>query len=110
NQLQDFINNQNELNIRNGNPYLNQEYNHQVKNQCKDVRRSTEQSFNASMDFNYTNDKIVNSVLTTDTALVLFDDIRLGAGGQYTVPINVDGAYGIRWTNSFGVPIKKWKL
>ncbi len=110
NQLQDFINNQNELNIRNGNPYLNQEYNHQVKIQYKDVRRSTGQSFNSSMDFNYTNDKIVNSVLTTDTALVLFDDIRLGAGGQYTVPINVDGAYGARWTNSFGIPIKKWKL
>ncbi len=110
NQLQDFINNQNELNIRNGNPYLNQEYNHQVKIQYKDVRRSTGQSFNSSMDFNYTNDKIVNSILTTDTALILFDDIRLGAGGQYTVPINVNGAYGVRWTNSFGVPIKKWKL
>ncbi len=110
NQLQDFINNQNELNIRNGNPYLNQEYNHQVKIQYKDVQRSTGQSFNSSMDFNYTNDKIVNSVLTTDTALVLIEDIRLGAGGQYTVPINVDGAYGIRWTNSFGIPIKKWKL
>jgi len=110
NQLQDFINNQNELNIRNGNPYLNQEYNHQVKIQYKDVQRSTGQSFNSSIDFNYTNDKIVNSVLTTDTALVLFEDIRLGAGGQYTVPINVDGAYGIRWTNSFGIPIKKWKL
>lgn len=110
NQLQDFINNQNELNIRNGNPNLNQEYNHQVKVQYKDVRRSTGQSFHSNLNFNYTNDKIVNSVLTTDTALVLFDDIRLGAGGQYTVPINVDGAYSIRWTNSFGIPIKKWKL
>lgn len=110
NQLQDFINNQNELNIRNGNPDLHQEYNHQVKIQYKDVKRSTGQSFNSSMNFNYTNDKIVNSVLTTDTALTLFDDIRLGAGGQYTIPINVDGAYSVRWTNSFGIPIKKWKL
>lgn len=110
NQLQDFINNQNELNIRNGNPDLAQEYNHQVKIQYKDVRRSTGQSFNSSMDFNYTNDKIVSSVLMTDTALLLFDDIRLGAGGRYTVPINVDGVYGVRWTNSFGLPIKKWKL
>lgn len=110
NQLQDFINNQNELNIRNGNPDLAQEYNHQVKIQYKDVRRSTGQSFNSSMDFNYTNDKIVSSVLMTDTALLLFDDIRLGAGGRYTVPVNVDGVYGVRWTNSFGLPIKKWKL
>src|SRR5690606_38692386 len=75
-----------------------------------DVKRSTGQSFNSSMNFNYTNDKIVNSVLTTDTTLTLFDGIRLGAGGQYTVPINVDGAYSVRWTNSFGIPVKKWKL
>lgn len=110
NQLQDFVNNQNELNIRNGNPDLAQEYNHQVKIQYKDVRRATGQSFNSSMNFNYTNDKIVSSVLTTDTTRLLFDDIRLGAGGQYTVPINVDGVYGVRWTNSLGLPIKKWKL
>lgn len=110
NQLQDFINNQNELNIRNGNPELEQEYNHRVRIQYKDIRRSTGQSFNSSMDFNYTNDKIVNSVMTTDTAMVLFDDIILGAGGQYTVPVNVDGVYGVRWTNSLGIPIKKWKL
>ncbi|MFD1771755.1 outer membrane beta-barrel protein [Sphingobacterium suaedae] len=110
NQLQDYINNQNELRISNGNPDLDQEYNHNLKVQYKDVKRASGQSFNSSFDFNYTNDKIVNSVLTTDTAVVLFDGIVLGAGGQYTVPINVDGAYGVRWTNSFGIPIKMWKL
>ncbi|SMG40787.1 outer membrane beta-barrel protein [Sphingobacterium psychroaquaticum] len=110
NQLQDYVNNQNELRISNGNPNLEQEYNHSVKVQYKDVKRTTGQSFNSSLDFNYTNDKIVNSVLMTDTAMVLFDDVVLGAGGQYTVPVNVDGAYSVRLTNSFGVPIKKWKL
>lgn len=81
NQLQDYVNNQNELRISNGNPNLEQEYNHSVKVQYKDVKRTTGQSFNSSLDFNYTNDKIVNSVLMTDTAMVLFDDVVLGAGG-----------------------------
>lgn len=110
NQLQDYINNQNELRISNGNPNLAQEYNHSLKMQYKDVKRGSGQNFNSSLDFNYTNDKIVNSILMTDTALVLFDNIILGAGGQYTVPTNVDGAYSIRSTSSLGVPIKRWKL
>lgn len=110
NQLQDYVNNQNELRISNGNPNLAQEYNHNIKVQYKDVKRASGQSFNSSLDFNYTNDKIVNAILMTDTALLLFDNIILGAGGQYTVPTNVDGAYSIRSTSSFGLPIKKWKL
>jgi len=109
-QLQDYINNQNELRISNGNPNLNQEYSHNVKIQYKDVKRSNGQNLNVNLDFSYTNDKIVNSVLTTDTAMVLFDDVVLGTGGQYTVPVNVNGAYNARMSTSFGLPIKPWKL
>lgn len=109
-QLQDYINNQNELRISNGNPNLNQEYSHNVKIQYKDVKRSNGQNLNINLDFSYTNDKIVNSVLTTDTAIVLFDDIVLGAGGQYTIPVNVNGAYNTRMSTSFGLPIERLKL
>ncbi len=109
-QLQDYINNQNELRITNGNPNLDQEYNHSVRLQYRDVKRMTGQSFNSSLNLDYTNDKIINSVLLTDTAVTLFDDVVLGAGGQYIVPINVDGAWSVRWNNSIGLPIKKWKL
>lgn len=109
-QLQDYINNQNELRITNGNPNLNQEYNHSVRLQYRDVKRTSGQSFNSSFNLDYTNDKIINSVLLTDTAIALFDDVVLGAGGQYIVPINVDGAWSVRWNNSIGLPIKKWKM
>ena len=110
NQLQDFVNNQNELRISNGNPNLNQEYAHQFRVQYKDVNKIAGRTWTANMNFDYTNNKIVNSILMTDTSLVLFEDIILGAGGQYTVPQNVNGTYAFRASNSFGMPIKKLKI
>lgn len=107
NQLQDFVDVSNELNIRNGNPNLNQEYNHTFRLQYRDINRQNGRSFNSNLDFNYTNDKIVNSVFITDTTVQLFDDVILGAGGQYTVPVNVDGVFSLRASNSYGLQIKK---
>lgn len=110
NQLQDFINNQNELRITNGNPNLNQEYRHTLRLQYRNVDRNTGKSLNTNVNFEYINDRIVNSVLTTDRVIELFEDVILGAGGQYTVPINMDGSYNFRATNSVGFPLSKWKL
>ncbi|MGN0021011.1 MAG: outer membrane beta-barrel protein [Sphingobacterium hotanense] len=107
NDLQDYVDVSNELNIRNGNPNLNQEYIHTAQLRYRDVNRTNGRSFNSNINFSYTNNKIVRSVLITDTTMVLFDDVILGAGGQYSVPVNVDGVYSIRATNSYGLPIKK---
>lgn len=110
NQLQDFVNNQNELRITNGNPDLDQEYTHTFRLQYKDVNTTSGRSLTTNMDFTYTNDKIINSMLMTDTAILLFDDILLEAGGQYTIPENVDGAYSMRLRNNYGLPLKKLKI
>ncbi|MGN0003893.1 MAG: outer membrane beta-barrel protein [Sphingobacterium composti] len=109
-QLQDFINNQNELRITNGNPNLEQEYAHTMRVQYKDVNRKTGRSLTTNISFEYLQDKIINSIIQTDTSIILFDDIRLGAGGQYIRPINADGAYNFRVNNSYGFPIEKLKL
>lgn len=109
-QIQDFINNQNELRISNGNPDLNQEYVHQARLQYKDVNKKTGRSLTTNVNFEYVKDKIINSILQTDTSIFLFEDVRLGAGGQYIRPINADGAYSIRVNNSYGVPIEKLKI
>lgn len=108
-QLQDFVNNQNELRITNGNPNLDQEYAHNIRFQYKDINKVTGRSLTTNASFEYVNNKIINAVTMTDTSIVLFDDIILGAGGQYTAPINVNGYYAFRVTNSYGVPIKKLK-
>lgn len=109
-QLQDFVNNQNELRITNGNPNLEQEYAHSLKLQYKDINKISGRTLTTNASFDYVNDKIINSILMTDTTLTLFDDVVLGAGGQYTVPINVNGAYNIRINNSYGLPIKPLKI
>lgn len=110
NQVQDFINNQNELRITNGNPNLKQEYTHSLRFQYKDINNKSGRTLTTNATFDFINNKIVNSILLTDTSILLFEDIRLGAGGQYIVPININGAYNARLNNSYGLPIKKWKL
>ena len=109
NQLQDFVNNQNELRITNGNPNLDQEYAHTLKLQYKDINKQSGRSLTTNVNFEYINDKIVNKILMTDTSIILFDDILLGAGGQFTSPINVNGAYSARIFNSYSLPIKSLK-
>lgn len=106
NQLQDFVNNENELRITNGNPELKQEYNHSFALRFRDINRETGRNLNSNFAFNYTNNKIVNSVLMTDSTILLFDDILLGAGGQYSVPTNIDGVYNMRLSNSYGTPLE----
>ncbi len=110
NNLQDFVNNQNELRITNGNPNLKQEYAHSLRVQYKDINKVSGRSLRTNLSLDLFNNKIVNSIIMTDTTIALFDDIILGAGGQYIVPINVSGAYTARINNSYGVPIKKWKI
>ncbi|MBE8722819.1 hypothetical protein C4F40_19035 [Sphingobacterium sp. Ka21] len=114
NQLQDFVNNQNELRITNGNPNLEQEYDHRLRLRYRDVNRESGRSLTTNVELNYTNNKIITSKFITDSTILLFEwegeDIILGAGGQYTVPENVDGAYTVRLNNSYGLPLKKLKL
>lgn len=109
-QLQDFVNNQNELRVTNGNPDLNQEYSHRFKLQYRDINRESGRSVNTNVNFDLINDRIVNSVILTDTIMPLFDDVFVGAGGQYSVPVNMDGSYNVRVTNSYGVPLNALKL
>jgi len=110
NQLQDFINNQNELRITKGNPNLDQEYAHSLRLEFKDVNKKTGKSLTTNVNYEYIQNKIINSIIQTDTSIILFDDIRLGAGGQYIAPVNADGAYSFRINNSFGLPIEKLKI
>ncbi len=109
-QLQDYIDNSNELFVRNGNPNLNQEYNHTLRLQYRDINRTNGRSFNSNINFSYINNKIINNTMTTDSTIILFEDVILGAGGQYSVPENVNGVYQLRANNDYGLPIKKWGL
>lgn len=106
-QLQDYIDNSNELFLRNGNPNLNQEQSHRLRFQYRDVNRKNGRSFTSNINFDYINDKIIMNTMTTDSTITLFDDIILGAGGQYAVPENINGVFQFRANNNYGLPLKK---
>ncbi|MCT1532288.1 TonB dependent receptor [Sphingobacterium daejeonense] len=106
-QLQDYIENSNELFLRNGNPNLNQEQSHRLRFQYRDVNRKNGRSFTSNINFDYINDKIIMNTMTTDSTITLFDDIILGAGGQYAVPENINGVFQLRANNNYGLPLKK---
>lgn len=110
NQLQDVINNENPLNIRTGNPNLNQEYTHNFSLSFSSVNREQGGSVNVSLNADFSNDRVVNSTFIASQDTTIAPGIILGNGGQFTRPINVDGYYTMRGNISFGIPIPAWKL
>lgn len=109
-QLQDFIDNQNPLRISSGNPDLKQEYDHNLVLQFRSVNKASGRSFTSDFTADFIQNKIANTIFTTDTAYTITDDVVLGPGGQYTRPENVDGVYNLRWHNSLGYRIEPLKL
>ncbi len=110
NQLQDVINNQNPLNIRTGNADLKQEYGHSLGLRFNSVERETGSNFSASVNANFTNNRIVNSTFIATADTLIAPDVLLGAGGQFSRPENVSGYYSIRGDATYGTPIKPWKI
>lgn len=110
NQLQDVVDNQNPLYIRTGNPNLEQEYRHSFSLRYNQVDRERGGNFAASVNAEFSNDRVVNSsyIATADT--LILPGILLGNGGQFSRPENVDGYYHLRANSSFGIPIEALKI
>jgi hypothetical protein len=110
NQLQDVVNNQNSLNVREGNPDLKQEYGHRFALRYKTVNPASGFNFAANLHADFSNDRIVNSTFLADQDTLLGSGVLLGKGGRFTRPENVDGYYNMRANGSIGIPLKKLKL
>lgn len=96
-QLQPVMDNSNQLNIYDGNPDLDQAFNHNfsLRYSLFDRAKSTNMFVMASAVF--TQNAIVNSIINLDN------------GGQYTKPINMSGPYSISGFFNYGFPIKRPK-
>ncbi|MFC3199136.1 TonB-dependent receptor [Parapedobacter deserti] len=110
NQLQNVINNEDPLNIRSGNASLAQEFQHRFNLTFTKINRETGAHLNVSANADFSNNRVVNStfIATEDTEVA--PGIVLGAGGQFTRPVNVDGYYAVRGNISWGKPIEALKL
>jgi len=110
NQLQDVINNQNPLNIRTGNSNLKQEYGHRFQLRYNSVQRESGSNFSVNLNADISNNRIVNSTFVASSDTLIAPEVLLGAGGQFTRPINIDGYYTVRANATYGTPIKPWKI
>lgn len=109
-QLQDVIDNSNQLNIRNGNAALKQEFQHSFNLFYTNFDVVTFKNFFVSLNGSFTQDKIGNSVTqNTSNTTITVDGIDLIPGAQYSKPININGGINISGFVNYGFPIKKPK-
>lgn len=109
-QLQDVIDNSNQLNIRNGNAALRQEFVHNFSLFFGNFDMVAFKNVFASINASFTNDKIGNRVTQNNTNQpILIDGIMLIPGAQYSKPVNINGAMNVTGFFNYGFPLKKPK-
>lgn len=97
-QLQDVLDFTNPLNVKTGNPALNQEFSHNFNLGYNTFNILTFKFLAANISFSTTKNKIVNSIDTLNKAV------------QLTKPVNLDGAFTTTSFFTIGLPFKNPKL
>jgi hypothetical protein len=111
-QLQDVIDITNPLNIKRGNPALNQEFNSNIGLMYTSFDIFTFKNFFVGLNGGFTSNKIVNYLVTNfknQSVAYAEDSIRLTPGAQYTKPVNANGVYNFSGFVNYGFQIKKIK-
>lgn len=103
-QLQNVIDNSNPLQLRTGNPDLDQSYNNWIRGQYRAQNPERNKTFYASLQSNFVRDYIANSTLIAEEPTFINDDLTLETGSQLTRPVNVEGFYNLRSYFSYGQP------
>ncbi|HYH55310.1 MAG TPA: outer membrane beta-barrel protein, partial [Anseongella sp.] len=109
-QLQNVVDNSDPLNIRSGNPGLEQEFSHDLSLRYSSFDRKTERHFFAFLSADVSGNKVVNSTFIASGDTVIAGGIVLGKGAQYTRPENISGFYALRSHASYGMPVEKLKI
>lgn len=103
--LQDVIDNSNPLQLKVGNPRLNQTYNHRTRARMWSNDMETGKSLYASLESSFAENLITNATWIADAPLQVSEGVVLEPGSQLTKPANVDGYYHFRTYLSYGEPI-----
>ncbi len=96
-QLQPVPDISNPLNIREGNPDLQQEFTHNIQLNYSGVNPFASKNFFAFFNFSKTDNKILNA------------DSLLATGVRKTKPVNVDGVYNMTGNINCGFPARSIK-
>jgi hypothetical protein len=103
-QLQNVVDNSNPLQLRAGNPDLNQEFSQFFTTRYNSTNTEKATSFFAYLTAGLTNNNISNGVFTA-TKDTLFRGVPLVRGSQLTLPINYGTAWNIRSFTTYGFPL-----
>jgi hypothetical protein len=108
-QLQNVVDNSNPLQLKTGNPNLDQSFQHNLfmRYQATNPEKST--VFFAMIGGSLTSNYIANSTYLANSGSPLFDSLDVQPGAQITQPVNLDGHRSVRSFITYGVPIKPIK-
>lgn len=104
-QLQDVIDVSNPLQLRTGNPDLDQTFSHRIRTRYRSNNRETDQSFFLYMSSSINNNYITNNTIVAEEPIVLEEGIILEKGSQLTAPVNLDGYWDFRSYISYSKPV-----
>jgi hypothetical protein len=104
-QLQDVIDNRNPLQLRTGNPALDQSFENRFRMRYRAFQPDRNKTFFAGIFGGFTQNFIGNSTLIAEQPIELSDEIILERGSQLTRPVNLDGYWNVRSFFSYGQPL-----
>ena len=96
-QLQDVPDVSNPLMIRTGNPSLKQEFVNNININYNSFALASQRFFSASLNVNYTGNKIVNSIDSLNPVTIIYK------------PENMDGSVNVSGSGSLNFPVKQFK-
>ncbi|OOG78257.1 TonB-dependent receptor [Algoriphagus sp. A40] len=103
-QLQSVVDNSNPLQLRTGNPELDQSYNNQFRFRFRSNNPDTNKSWFLFARSNWTNNYISNSVFIADEPTEIQDGIILEKGSQLNKPVNLNGYWDFNSWFNYGMP------
>jgi hypothetical protein len=104
NQLQEVIDNTNPLQLRTGNPDLDQAYTNEFRLRFRGNNPDTDKNWFVFAQSRLTNNFIANSTFIANEPTEIQDGIILERGSQLNKPVNLDGFMDFRSWFSYGMP------
>ena len=105
-QLQPVINNTNPLQVRVGNPDLDQSYSQEVRLRFRSQNPDSDKNWFLFASSTLTNRFISNSTLIASQPINLVEGITLQKGAQLLKPVNLDGFWEMRSWANYGMPLE----
>jgi hypothetical protein len=106
-QLQQVIDNSNPLNLRGGNPDLDQQYSHNISARYRTANIDAGTSWFGVLGYTLTNNTIGNTTLIATADTLLAPGVLLGPGARFTRPENIGSSHRLRsfFNHSRAVPL-----